>query len=378
MKNVPVEAGLRWTECLAARELDIDSVARADWTAAMAQVRGQYLRATLCSCLARTRCLEALPDAVRLELEDAHRRARVEALAWQRALRLVLPALRDAGIVCAPYKGAALAFLVYEDPAERSMSDIDLWIADADMARACEVMESLGFLRRENPDRPVALQEHYDGEIPFQGHKLGVPLVELHWGVFPGEWLHSAARVDLAAVAARLQEADVFGTRVRVLASHDHFLQVAAHAAVSHQWGQAPVRCLLDLVRLADRGMDWDAMVANARDWHLAGVAAHACELAHALFKREEFAAAAARLATPARRRRLQGHVDARFVLQAGSLSGTSRLSYLLALADRPAVRWRMVARSLWPSRDWLQARYGARDLPVRLRHLAGALKGRF
>jgi hypothetical protein len=350
-----------------------------EWEAVAEMALFHHLAPALHARLQACGALDAVPPAARERLRHAYEAARLEALVWRRALGLVLPALAAEGILAIPYKGAALAYSAYTDPALRSMSDIDLWIDAPAMAGACAVMESLGFELKPNPERPPALQAGYDGEIPYRGKRVGVPLVELHWGVFPGEWLKRSARIDRSSVRARARPGTLLGHPVCLLAPEDHLIQLALHIGVTHVFSQATLRSLLDMVVLAGQGMDWDAVVARGREWRVAGVLGHALHLAGDLFARGEFAAAGARLLDPRRKAGLYRHIEPRALLRQQRFdAGARKWRYLTAAVDHRADRLRLLARSLWPETEWLGARYQHAGLRTRARHLAGALRGRF
>ncbi len=141
-----------------------------------------------------------------------------ESALRSRELAGVLAALAAARIRPALVKGAALAHTVYPDPVCRPMGDLDLWVQSGEIAAAQAALEELGYVQRIKPGRPVALQAHRQGEIQLVGQAPGQGLVELHWGVFAGEWLQRAAAVPIEAVAARLQPAFILGYPVYTLA----------------------------------------------------------------------------------------------------------------------------------------------------------------
>jgi hypothetical protein len=370
------QAWLAWL--VPGRALSDEMLARVDWNDVVQSARTHHVAAALHSRLAAGGWLVHVETGAREPLLRQHQAATFDSLIWRRALGLVLPALAAEGIVATPYKGAALAFGVYEDPVSRSMSDIDLWLDAADIAPACAVLERLGFRPREKADRPRALQATYDGELPYVGHEIGVPLVELHWGVFPGEWLRRASRVDRDSLGRRRRAGTLAGAPVRLLAPEDHLIQVAVHAGITHVFSMATVRCLLDLVTLAHRGIDWDIVVERAREWRLARVVGHALALGGDIFDEDSLRIAASRLLTSRERAALYRFVDPAAVLRQDALTGARKWRYLLAVVDRPADRVTLISRSAWPEREWLAARYGRTGWSVRAAHLAGALRGRF
>ena len=80
----------------------------------------------------------------------------------------------------------------------------------------------------------------------------------------------------------------------------------------------------------------------------------------------------------PLRRWLLSILVNPESMLALRNLTRTSlRYALLLLLVDRPADAARLAWRALWPEAGWLAARYGCAGVWVRLRHLAGAVRGR-
>ena len=57
---------------------------------------------------------------------------------------------------------------------------------------------------------------------------------------------------------------------------------------------------------------------------------------------------------------------------------GPLPFALFLLLVDRYRDITVIIARAVWPERDWLAARYGRTGIGARLRHLAGAVRGRF
>ena len=370
----------KWTTWLAPgcsiSELDL---AQVEWTEVFTACQTHDVAATLYARLRTCELLHKLPPQALKSLEEDYQRAKRRALLWQRGLRVVLPALVDSGVEVVPYKGAALAFLSYEDAAMRSMADIDLWVDAKDMDKARGVLVGLGFEVRENADRPIAQQARFDGEIGFYGKDIGVPLVELHWGVFPGEWVARTTTVDRAALRQRLIPATLLGTQVHLMSPEDHLIQVAIHASISHAFCSAALRSLLDLVVIAQAGIDWSVVVQRSRNWRLATVMGHTLALAGEIYQNAPMLAASAQLISPWRLRILRSFANPDTILRKKPLDRSlAKWVYLLFAVDHGYDCLRLVARSLWPEGAWLHARYGDYSWRTRVRHLLGASQGHF
>ncbi len=346
----------------------------ADW------LRGQGLAAYACHRLRRAGAFDRLPPELAQPLAAAYYRAAADAELHTRELAAVLDALAAARITPILFKGAALAHLVYPDPACRPMGDLDLWLAAAEMPAAIAALQAAGYRRRVKDTRPIELQADREGEIQLAGVRPGQGLIELHYGVFAGEWLHRTAAVDTAGLAARAVPVTVAGRPARTLSPEDAVIQLAVHLAVNHQMAYPGVRGLLDVCLLArSRPLDWAAVSRRARAWRVRTAVWQVLSLADALLGLPEASPALTALQPSRLRRRLL----ARFATPASVLAGRdithgrARFAYQLLLADRPRDAARLLARALWPEDAWLAARYGRAGWRVRSAHLLAAARGR-
>ena len=101
------------------------------------------------------------------------------------------------------------------------------------MPAAVAALQTAGYRRHVKDTRPVELQADREGEIQRAGAQPGQGLVELHYGVFAGEWLHRTAAVDSAGVAGRAEPVTVAGRRAATLPPEDAVIQLAVHLAVN-------------------------------------------------------------------------------------------------------------------------------------------------
>ena len=318
---------------------------------------------------------------LRTVLRLAYDIALVQALAREQELPRVLVALAAAEITPILFKGAVLAYTVCPAPACRQMGDLDLWLTAEEMPRGQAALEALGYRQHIKETRPPAFQERHLGEIQMISARPGSILVELHWSAFAGVWLDRVAAVDHAAMRARAVPVTVAGQPALALASEDAIIQLAVHLAVNHQMAAPGVRGLLDVALLArTQPVDWAVVADRARTWRVGTAVWLVLQLTAELFGLTEAAPAVARLTpAPVRRHWLARLVNARSMLAMRNISrGPLRFELLLLLVDRYRDVAAIVARAVWPERDWLVARYGRAGLGVRLRHLPGAVRGQF
>jgi hypothetical protein len=315
---------------------------------------------------------QALRSAYYLAVADAELR--------ERELDRVLTALAAEGIVPVVFKGAALAYTVYESSACRPMGDLDLWLRPDEMPRGQRALAALGYVQRTSAGRPLALQACFGGESQMYGQHAGSGLVELHWGILAGEWLRRAAAVDQTAIRQRAAVFNLNGRRVLVLAPEDNLIQLAVHFAISHQFSEPWLRTLMDITLLArTQTVDWEILTRRAHTWRVATVVWQVLRLAVDLLRLEEAEHALRRLQPSSLRRRLLGLLVRPPLLLAmdNSMSGPRRFVLQLLLVDRPRDALRLIFRALWPEADWLAARYGRAGVGVRWRHLLAAVRGK-
>ncbi len=319
-----------------------------------------------------------LPDEVQAELRAAYYAAAGEVELRRCALVSILCALSEADLPVVVFKGAALAFGVYTDPAFRTMGDLDLWLAAQDMERARQVLEGQGYQTYCLPGRSPASMMLFEGELGLWRPPPDGGWVELHWSIYQGEWLRRAANVgDLATVRRRAISAQLAGEQTLVLAPEDAIIQSAVHTAVNHQMSLFGLRSLIDVTVLSRSAVvDWPAIVQRAREWRVGTAVWLVLSLAADLVGLEEAAEAVRQLQPSSLRRRI-----IRWFVNPGTLIAMRDLSlsrwrflYLLLLIDRLQDAFRLIGRTLWPDAAWLRIRYGQASVKVRVRHLLGAI----
>jgi hypothetical protein len=275
----------------------------------------------------------------------------------QQKLTRIGTALVENGLHPVILKGAALAVSVYPEPSQRTMSDVDLMLPEAEMEAAVAVMVALGYRQQDKTERPLALQEMAGGEIQFydpQGR-----LVELHWSPFAGWWVKRTATIDEAAIWQRVEP---LSPLVDQLDPEDTVIHLAFHLAINHHFYTSAIRGLIDIAFTAQkRTVNWEIVAERAKSWRIGTAVYVAFDLAAQLVGVDGIALAREQLRPSALRRWLiKGLVRPETVLTGRDLSrGWYRYLLLLLLTDRLCDMVWLVWRTLWPEREWLAARYG-------------------
>ncbi len=341
-----------------------------------------WLRRHHLAALAWTKFRRAymLPPEMAQELRQTYYLAVGDSELHRQELKDVLNTLVAAGLQPIAFKGAALAYAVYPDPAGRLMGDLDLWLAVEEMRPAQMILETAGYQFEAKADRPLALMEMHSGEVRLYGPDGATGLVELHFGVFAGEWLRRVARVDETAIRSRCRSVELAGCPARTLTAEDHLLQIAVHTTINHQLSLSALRSLIDVTLLArHQPLDWAVVIQRAREWRVATATWLVLSLAVDLCGLNEAAEAAQHLAPSRVRQKLIGlFANAQSLVDLRDLSKSRwRYVYLLLMVDRKRDAAKLVYRALWPESEWLQARYGKAGWRTRLQHLLDAARGR-
>ncbi|MCP4680009.1 MAG: nucleotidyltransferase family protein [Deltaproteobacteria bacterium] len=159
-----------------------------------------------------------------------------------------------------PLKGTHLLTSVYPPDQDRGvMSDVDFLVRPEHFERAGELLRKLGFNRLERTSLEIPefeeayiLQIDETRRIMFEVHRYIFEPIR-----FP---------IDHEALWARSAPSHFDGAPCRRLASEDHFVHIAFHAAVHRL---IPLeRSLMDLELLIRNGdIDLETVVARAQEW---------------------------------------------------------------------------------------------------------------
>jgi len=202
---------------------------------------------------------DAVPASEMLRLKQGTQANIHKALLLSRELIRVLEPLSAAAIEVMPYKGVALAEMLYGDIALRHAGDIDLLIHAKDLGRIRQEVANLGY-RSHTPlseaEELAYLKSGY--ECAFDG-PAGRNLLEVQWAIQPRFY---AVDFDMDGLFARGVKICVAGYAVKTPAPADLFVLLSLHAA-KHVWGRLAWLC--DIARLIQ---------SPYLDWSLAGTQA--------------------------------------------------------------------------------------------------------
>ncbi|MFQ5877074.1 MAG: nucleotidyltransferase family protein [Acidobacteriota bacterium] len=198
----------------------------------------------------------ALPDGWSAALARAHRRTAVDNLGALAQFRQVGRRLREAGIPFIVLKGADYLLDLYDDPAARFLTDIDLLIRPADIGGVARSLREGGYEVIQGPLYP----EDRRFEVVRPGPS-GCRF-EFHWWI----GLPRRTRIDQEEVWRRSRPCAVEEIPCRRLAVEDAFLFHAAHLA-DHYFGPS-LKWVVDLRQMLRRRKPDAAVLAErSRQW---------------------------------------------------------------------------------------------------------------
>ncbi|SHK79187.1 nucleotidyltransferase domain-containing protein [Rhodothermus profundi] len=222
---------------------------------------------------------DAIPEPWRLRLESEARSLALHNLHQTQELLRLIDQLEAEGIPVLPFKGPALAALIYGDPAARVYVDIDLLVRRADFRKARRVLEAMGY--QAHKMLSGAEEEAYlDTQLGFEFiHESRHFVVELHWAFF--YTIYDLA-LDPEAIWARHRPVPFAGRTIRTMAPEDLLLYLVIHGN-KHRWLKLTwVADVAELVRRCPE-LDWSFVAQQARDLGVERVLAIGLILAEAL-----------------------------------------------------------------------------------------------
>ncbi|HET7844041.1 MAG TPA: nucleotidyltransferase family protein [Xanthomonadales bacterium] len=320
-------------------------------------LRAHGLLAGVARRLEDTTLWPRLDEATRRSLQDAARSASARELASARPLEAALAALAAARIPVLVVKGEALAAQAYALPGLRERGDVDAWVAVDDFTRAEHVLAALGFAKR-----PAASGEWLQPEATWTRDEPGALLaLDLHRRLFAQPAL--AAVLPFAEAWAASQP---FTASAR-MPSPAHALLVAALHRVAHHADDDRLVWTWDVHQLCTRFPDAVAEAARiARERGASALLGDALERSVRAFGTPLAADFVDELVAQSPRER-----SARLLRP---MSATGRWWYDLRTLPDASARRRWIAETLFPSRDWMRAKFG--DGPLAWHYAKRAVRG--
>ncbi|MDQ3517888.1 MAG: nucleotidyltransferase family protein [Gemmatimonadota bacterium] len=172
------------------------------------------------------------------------------------------------GIPLMLLKGMHLSRFVYAEPGLRSMADVDVMVRREHLAEAEQVYIERGFgpLPRPDLEQFCTWSNHL-----AKMHKVGAPVVELHWSI---EKPANPFSIDHDGLWARSRAASLEGALVHILSPEDLLLHLALHGTYHHRLDHAALKGLMDVDAVIAKhanDIDWQVLTERARAWGASG-----------------------------------------------------------------------------------------------------------
>lgn len=205
-------------------------------------------------------CPEAVPEDVIGSLRDHFRANSARNLLLTGELLRLLEAFGARGIPTVPYKGPVLAASAYGNLALREFIDLDILVHREDVAKAREVLVSMGYRARYRLTRAqeeAFLRSKY--EHPFT-REDGKVVVEIHWELAERHFLS----FNNERLWGALEPVALGGKDVPTFSPEDTLLILCVHGA-QHAWERLGWICdVAELIRVRQEDMRWDEVMAQA------------------------------------------------------------------------------------------------------------------
>jgi hypothetical protein len=177
-------------------------------------------------------------------------------------------ALDAADIPFLVVKGPVLAEVVYPRNDLRAYGDLDLVVPRRRFGDAVTVLVESGCDMLDRNWRLI--RREMRGQVHVTA-RFGTS-ADVHWHLVNRSSVRHSFDIDMDPLFERARRVSLDGPRVLTLDAHDTLLQLAVHAGLS---GGAKLAWLKDIERAAaGPDLDWDLLVARARLWRVAAVAA--------------------------------------------------------------------------------------------------------
>jgi hypothetical protein len=285
--------------------------------------------------------LPEIPDEQRRVLKTIHEANLHKALLLSRELIRIVDHLSGVGVQVMPYKGLALAEMLYGDIAARQAGDLDMLIQATDLSRAREALLALGY--KQHVSFSQAEEREYvkfGYELAFDGVS-GPNLLELQWAFQPRFY---AVDFDMKGMFNRAIEVSVAGRMMKSPSHADLLLTLSVHAA-KHAWGRLIWIC--DIARLLQcRALEWNWIQMQAEQLGIARILCVTMILANRLLQEPIPQSGQAFYARDSQAFALADEIVQS--LLSGTSFNTESPSYfrlMMRLRERPLDRWRFFQR---------------------------------
>ncbi|PYY28471.1 nucleotidyltransferase domain-containing protein [Paenibacillus illinoisensis] len=173
------------------------------------------------------------------------------------AMEQVCGAFNEQGIRSITLKGPALAHDLYGDVSLRTSKDLDILIPFDDVESAEQILETLGYVSKEEKRRPTVQSWKWREHHICYKHPLKKTQVEIHWRLNPD----SGKETDFELLWQRSRFSTYTQNPIRMLEREDLWAYLVTHGA-RHGWFR--LRWLMDIDQMI-RSMPVDVNLLTRR-----------------------------------------------------------------------------------------------------------------
>jgi hypothetical protein len=345
-----------------------------DWEKLAELVSQERLAPLIYPC---ARKIPALPKPLRSRWGAAHLANGARNAFCQRELVRVLERLEKAQIPVMLLKGTALLASIYENPALRPMGDLDLFVDRAHARCASEALSTLGYAPDNFPEMIDTILST-ENELSFVGSGDPPTRLELHWSLFDSPYYQRTLRGEWLWQSAR--SATVGTTQSLWLGPEAQLLHLCGHLLLHHQGrGLVWYHDIAEWIVHFESELDWKQLIEQARRSDLIAPVQHLVPQVASLWHAPvppDVLSHLDRLVPSAREQQIQ-----RWIANGEQSTAQHLWADLRSMAGGKH-RLAYVLKSLFPSPDYLMARYEIRSrlwVPFfyPYRWLVGLRKGR-
>ncbi len=197
---------------------------------------------------------ESIPADILERLREHHLAVSGRKLLLTAELLKILDLFSGGGIDAIPFKGPVLAHSLYEDPALREFSDLDILVRKQSVFRALKLLTKMGYKSIPNYSSTVEeqiLKREYHLLVETES---GNKCVEIHWHLVPRQF---SLPLFTRNWWQRIQYVPIHSRQVPNLAGEDLLMALSTHGC-RHMWESLGL--IIDVARLLHRApaLDWD------------------------------------------------------------------------------------------------------------------------
>lgn len=206
-------------------------------------------------------CPESVPPEPRQQLRLAFQRVSALNILLTHELLKLLALFAENGVTAVPYKGPALALQVYGNVSLRQFGDLDILVHPRDILRARDLLLAQGYAPLpELTDGQQAVLLRTQCNLPFTRERKRM-IVELHWTVSAPSF---ARPFEVDDFWSRLGDGKLETTNIKLPAKEDLLLALCIHGS-KHLWERLAWICDIAGLIAVDKGLNWEALVRQAR-----------------------------------------------------------------------------------------------------------------